>query len=263
MNHLASGAYRPGDSILHSLDSAIKLICFLLLLLATLTTDTPAGYTGMLLFTAALAYLAGLDAKHALSTVRKLWWLIILVLLSNFAFYAPEETFGAWWIFTPSYTGFFKGLSIALRIAVILVLANILSATSSSLKLLGAVETVLSPLKLLNIPVERFLMSLELSARLIPAIHEDAAIIRRCQMSRGVNFAAKGFFNKAETAYPLLLPVLISSFRRVDRLSELMEIRGYCREKTAIQVKMIKPSPADWAALLVCASFCAMQLIIL
>ena len=52
MNHLASGEYRPGDSILHSLDSAIKLMCFLLLLLAALTTDTPAGYTGMLLFTA-------------------------------------------------------------------------------------------------------------------------------------------------------------------------------------------------------------------
>ena len=263
MSNLSSGAYRPGDTVLHRLDAAIKLICFLLLLVAVLTTDTPAGYTGMLLFTVAAAYLAELDRKRALSGVRQFWWLISLIIISNFVFYAPEETFGAWWVFTPSYPGLYKGISVALRVAMLLILVNVLSSTTPSLKLTGAFETVLSPLSILHVPVDRLISVMELSARLIPAFSQDAELIRRVRKARGANFSAKGFMNKAETAMPLILPVLISSFRRADELTLVMESRGYRAGAGPFAVKKPEPQTADWAALLVCAAVCAMQIIIL
>jgi len=263
MTNPPSGVYRPGDSIVHGLDAAIKLLCFLLLVIAVLTTDTPAGYTGMLLFTGAAAYLAQLDKKRALRGVGKFWWLIALVILSNFAFYAPEETFGAWWVFTPSYKGLYKGISHALRIAMLLVFANILSSTTSSLKLTSALETVLSPLARLKLPVDRFITAMEISTRLIPALFDDAELIRRAQKARGVNFAAKGFLNKAQTAMPLTLPVLITAFRRADDLSIVMEARGFKAGVRTFSVKKPVLAAADWAALLVCAAVCAMQIIIL
>lgn len=263
MTQITSGVYHPGDSTMHSLDATVKLICSFLLLLAVLTTETPTGYAGMILFTVAAAYLARLDKKRALSTVRKFWWLLMLVILSNFAFYAPKETFGAWWVFTPSYKGLFMGLGIAVRIGIILVLANVLSSTTSPLKLVGALETVLAPLAYLKVPVDRFIAAFEISARLLPTLFEDAEYIKRVQKARGTDFNAKGFLNKASIAKPLVLPLVLTAFRRADTLSLVMEARGFKPGAKAFAVKKPELSVADWAALLVCASVCAMQIIIL
>jgi len=263
MTQFSPGNTRPGDSIMRDLDAAVKLICFILLLVAVLTTDTPAGYTGMLLFVTAAAYLARLEKKQALGTVRRFWWLLLLVILSNFAFYAPDETFGAWWIFTPSVAGLYKGVSIALRMAMLLVLANVLSCTTAPLKLIGAFEYVLSPLAKMNIPVDRFITTAELSARLLPVLFEDAEFIRLSQKAKGVTFKDKNFLNKGRVAQPLLMPSLIAAFKKVEKLSLVMEARGYGAECKAFHAEKPEPAAADWAALMVCAAVCAMQIIIL
>lgn len=263
MTQFPSGVYRPGDSIMHSIDAAVKILCFLLLLIAVVTTDTPAGYTGMLLFTLAAAYIARLDVKRALNSVRRLWWLLLLVILSNFAFYAPEATFGAWWIFTPSYKGLYKGICIALRIAMVLVLANALTSTTAPLKLTAAAETILAPLAKLRVPVDSFIVTVELAVRLLPTLFQDAELIRRYQKAKGVNLSTRGFLNKAETAMPLVLPVLVSAFRRVERLSSCLEARGFMPGQRTFAVKKMRLAAADWAAIMVCVTVCALQIIVL
>jgi len=263
MTHMSSGAYHPGDSMMHRLDALVKLICFLLLLLAILTTDTPAGYMAMLLFTTAAAYLARIDSKRAMSSIRQFWWLLALVVLSNFAFYSPEETFGAWWVFTPSVRGLYKGISIALRVVMIIVISGTLLSTTSSLKLLEALETMLSPLIKIGIPAGRLVTVLRLSTRLLPSLFDDAEFIRRSQKARGVNFVSKGFFSKAETAMPLVLPLLINAFRRADDLSMVMECRGFRPGQNAFSAAKPAFAAGDWAAILVCGAVCAMQIMVL
>lgn len=258
-----SGMYRPGNSFLHGLDPAVKLLCFLLLLAAVVLTDGPVGHTSAIIFTLTLSYLAQLDRKEALSGVHRLRWLIVAILLVNLLFSHPEQAVYRWWILAPSPDGLWTGLGIALRISMLLVLAVILSSTTAPLKLSTAVSTLLKPLSRIGIPTGRAALVISASLRFIPALFEDAENIRRARRARGLYHEKKGFLDVAAAAQPMALPLFVSAFRKADTLAQVLESKGYCESDRGSSFEKFSPAREDWLALFVCAAIFALQAFVL
>ena len=263
MSQLSSGMYRPGGSLLHGLDGALKLICFVLLCAAVLLTRTAAGYVAMLVFTLALAYLAQLRPSQALSAVRRLRWMLLAILLLKFFFACPEKAFFRHWIFSPSLEGLIMGAAAVTKLSLLLVLAAVLSATSTPLKLSEGLRTLMSPLGRLGLPADHIAAMLALTMRCIPLLFEEADRIRFAQRARGMRFEKRGFFDTAHASAPIAVPLVLSAFKRADSLSMALEAKGYRLDGRGAVIEKIRPGRSDWYALFVSAAVFALQIIIL
>lgn len=263
MTQLSSVMYRPGSSLLHGLDSAVKLICFLLLCAAVLLTQTAAGYVAMLIFVPALAYMARLSFAQALSGVRRLRWMLLAILLLKFLFACPDKAFFHSWIFFPSLEGLAMGTAIVIKLALILMLSSIMSATSSPLKINEGLRTLLHPLSKLKLPADHIALMLGVTVRFIPLLFEEAENIRFAQRARGMKFGEQSFFDTARAAAPIAIPLCVSAFKKAEMLTMAMEAKGYRMDGRGVSVEKIRPGRGDWYALFVCTAVFALQILIL
>lgn len=262
MSFPPAGSYREGDSILHKMDPFCKLLCTLLFLTAVILSDTFPGYilaaAGLLVVT----MVSRLGLRTALSGVKRMWLFFCLILLMNTAFFETEQTWWEWWIFRFSADGLIQGLQVVLRVAMAMVLGNLLVSATSPLELVGAMESLMYPLKFIGVPIRDVAMILGVAIQFIPAFSEEAETIRKAQTARGARFESRKLSEKAGSVVPLVVPIFLAAFRRADELAMAMEARGYRRTKGKIRKRRRHLSPADGIGLLLCVLFCAAEVLL-
>ena len=263
MMRLPTGMYQPGYSVIHGISAAVKLVCMILLMAAIVATDSIPGCLAAITATAAIVYLAQVSAATAFASVRRLAWFFVLILLMNTCFYGADDAWFGWWIFTPSLRGLIRGANIVLRVVLILVLSNILTATTAPLRLTDGMERLLSPLRIVRVPTGQIAMIVSVAIQFIPALFEEADMIRRAQTARGARFDSRSYFEKAKAVMPLVIPVFLAAFRRADELALAMEARGYRTDAVHAAKKREKLGAADWSALLVSTALCALEIVVL
>ncbi len=262
MNRLPAGLYQPGDSVVHRLDAAAKLLCLLLLLAAVVNTAAPAGYGVWVLLLALLIRLARIPPRTALASAAGLGWFFLLILLMNLCFYAPEQAWVSVWIFRPSSAGLLQGLRVAARVFLLLVMSNVLMVSTPPLALTGAFERLLSPLRFIGVPTELAAMILSVAIQFIPTLLEETDGIRKAQTARGARFDSPNLWEKGKAVLPLLAPVFVAAFQRADELSLAMEARGYRADIRRGRKKYPPFRACDWLALSLCAAAAVIFIII-
>lgn len=185
----------------------------------------------------------------------------LLVLLMNLCFFSPDDAWFSLWIFTPSPAGLAQGLNVVLRVLFILVFSNILTLTTAPLELTGAIELLLSPLRLLRIPVGQVAMILSVAIQFIPTLFEETDMIRKAQTARGAKFDSRRLLDKAGAVAPLAVPIFLSAFKRADELSLAMEARGYRAGLNRGGAASLHLSWRDAAAFIFCVLFCTVQIL--
>lgn len=263
MMSLPSGMYHHGYSAIHSLDAAVKLVCFALLTVGTVVTDSAPALTAATIVTAAIIYLTQLSAASALEPLRRIWGFLVLIVAVNALFSSDDNVLVSFWAFSLSVTSVAKGVSIALRAALVVLLGNVLVMTTTPLTLADGVERLISPLARLGVPTGDIALTLSIAIGLIPALYAEADSVRRAQNARRARFDTRNFFDKAHSILPLIIPVFVGAFRRASALADSMEARGYAcgmAEKARAESRL---DSGDIAALVVSAAMCALELIIL
>lgn len=261
MTHLPAGRYYPGQSILHRLDARVKLLCLFALIAALVLTDTPAGYAISLLATAGLIWLSGLPVSLVLAAVRRLWLFFAVIFLMNVLFYGGEPFFSLW-IFRPSAAGMLQGVNVVLRVGLIMVIGNILTATTSPMDITRALNWMFSPLRLVRIPAEEATMIISVAIQFIPTLMEETEVIKKAQTARGARFESRRLFERAGSLLPMAVPVFLSAFKRADELSVAMEARGYRGARRRTKYRAARLHGVDYAALGACVLLCAAQAVI-
>ena len=160
MREHLTGQFTPGTSILHRLDARAKFFGFLILIAATVCTDAWLGYALLLAVTAAIVAVCGLPLRTALASVARMGWFFLLIFVMNALFFATDDAIWHWWILTLSVPGIVQGAQVTVRLALILVMSNVLTCTTPPLEITGAIQTLLSPLRLVRLPVEDIAMIL-------------------------------------------------------------------------------------------------------
>jgi energy-coupling factor transport system permease protein len=262
MSRLPTGMYLPGNSLIHQLDCRIKLFALFIIIATVLLIDSLVGYGIMIAFTGFIILLSGISLNTVLSSVNKLYWFFILILLMNTVFYSPDNAWFSFWIFTPSLSGLMQGIDVVLRVLLVLVISNVLTSATSPMEITNALESLISPLQIFGIPTAQIAMILSIAVQFIPTLSTETDMIRKAQMARGARFDSPKIIEKAEAVLPLVIPIFFAAFKRADELSMAMEARGYRtalgRTKKAFGVLQLQ----DYSALAIVVALCVVQIMI-
>lgn len=263
MKKLPDGIYIEGESLLHKLDSTVKLILFIILIAAVIAADSLLGYIALLLFTASICILSKIGIKAAFGNVLRLFWFFITIFIMNLLFFKAENAWISFWIFHPSLDGMQQGIKVVARVVVFLIFSNILNATTPPLEVTAAIENMILPLKIFKVPVSQIALILSVSIQFIPILFEEADMIKKAQTARGAQFESKRLLDKAKAAIPMVVPIFLAAFRRADELSLAMEARGYRVDAKFNKRKAVHIGANEIISFLICCAFLTIQIMVL
>lgn len=251
MNNIALGKYLPLNSIIHQMDPRAKMGAMLLMMVAIFI---PAGYIGYLIIGAvvvATALLAKLKISFLWRAMKPMLFMLVFLLIINLLVIKEGEAFLT--IFGISFysEAIFQTLYIVIRLALMIMITTILTATTKPLELTLGIEDLLKPFQVLHVPAHEIAMMISIALRFIPTLIEETQRIMKAQASRGVDMDEGSLMEKVKAILSLIVPLFVSSFQRAEDLAYAMEARGYIPNRTRTRYKQLKMQGIDYV-LLVC-----------
>lgn len=245
------GQYFPVDSAIHRLDPRTKIISSLLLMFLLLIFEHGVTLVFLTFLLGISVWLSRIPFSVVLKNIRPFIWLFLLTIMLHLFFTKGEILCRVPLVRWPIYAEALEmGLTYTFRLIVLILIATLLTLTTSPVELTDALYKLLSPLKRFGIPVYDLIMMMTLAMRFIPTLLQEADRIQKAQMSRGATFEGN-FIQKLKSVIPLLLPLFISAFRRADELALAMDSRCYHGGEGRTNFVQLKFLPVDWAILIV------------
>ena len=107
----------------------------------------------------------------------------------------------------------------------------VLTMTTAPSDLVHGLENLMGPLRYLRIPVQDIAVMVSMALRFIPTFLEEFDRIRTAQAARGADMETGRPSDKIRMLTTLIIPLMVSTFRRADELTDAMEARGYAEGK--------------------------------
>lgn len=221
------GTYITERSPIHDIDARIKLLALVVL---TILLFAVPHYAVVIFATALLAVLcaiAGIGPVALIRAAKPAAILLGFVLLANSFVLdgsAPIALFGPVGI---SPAGALRGLFAVGRVLLLLGFSLVLCSTTTSSEVADAVSRIISPLKRFGVPTDDFAMVIALALRFIPITVEELDRIRCAQLARGLDLEAGSVFERVKKWTSVLVPLIVSLFRRADELADAMRDRAW------------------------------------
>ncbi|MEF2783644.1 MAG: energy-coupling factor transporter transmembrane component T [Clostridium sp.] len=251
MNNIALGKYLPLNSVIHHMDPRAKIGAMLLMMIAIFI---PAGYIGYLIIGAvvvATALIAKLKISFLWRAMKPMLFMLVFLLIINLLVIKEGEVFLT--IFGISFysEAIFQTLYIVIRLALMIMITTILTATTKPLELTLGIEDLLKPFQVIHVPAHEIAMMISIALRFIPTLIEETQRIMKAQASRGVDMDEGSLMEKVKAILSLIVPLFVSAFQRAEDLAYAMEARGYIPNRTRTRYKQLKMQSIDYV-LLVC-----------
>ncbi len=223
------GQYRPLDSFLHRLDTRAKLLPVVLVLGLGLFTNSMAFYLVVIagLFTG--LFVSGITLEQFSRNLQPIFWLVLVTFLYHLIFSGKESEVLLSPLGLPIRAEAVRaGVFFSLRLLLFVVMAFLVTLTSSPTAMAEAATKLLKPLGRIRVPVADLSLILFIAMRFIPILYEEFVMIRNAQIVRGVNFNGSIFARARKSLY-LLIPVFVAAVNRADDLALALQARGYDR----------------------------------
>jgi energy-coupling factor transport system permease protein len=227
IHDITIGQYAERDSAVHSLDPRTKLLICGIVMILTLLLSRLDVAVSLFIILILFHCLARLNPLAALKNLRPFLWLFLVtwglhIFLSEGKVLYRIPVIGV--LITEE--GIRDGFFYSLRIALLIITANLLTLTTSPMALTDAMERLLSPLKRIGVPAHEIAMMLSIAIRFIPLLVNESERIRKAQISRGNRFEGS-LIRKMKQMIPLIIPLFLSAFRRANDLALAMDARCY------------------------------------
>jgi len=224
------GMYVPGSSALHRLDPRAKLLLMVLLSILLFSSTSPVTLIASL----ALIGVGFLIARIPLRALRTIAAPVVAIslftLLANALAWGGQSADATLLGLGISYAGIGRGLYFMARLLALVSATSLLALTTSPVAMTDALVSVLSPLRVLRVPVDDIALVFSIALRFIPTIADEAERIVLAQTARGARFNDGGLLTRIRAWIPVLVPLLVQLFRRADSLALAMEARCYSGE---------------------------------
>ncbi|MDO4982829.1 MAG: energy-coupling factor transporter transmembrane component T [Eubacteriales bacterium] len=262
MTHPAGRNGQKGSSGLVGINPAVKLMCLILSIAAVLCCRSPIGFAVAAVVTTAIVYISSLSAGDLLRSYKKLIILFSFILLVNTLFYSPRYSFAGWWIFRPSVVGAIKGIVVIFKSVLVAALLEVFAVSVSRSELSDVFAFLLSPLRYIGLPAAKIASAVSESVCVIPELlflSEETQLSERTQ--------ERDFLEKGKAALVRTLSVLIvSSLQNAEKRAEYLNSRGLGLDRKVqpyFSYRIKQLGVCDLCAFLVCASFWAMEVLVL
>ena len=260
MDSVSFGQYLPIDSYVHRLDPRLK-ISALLLFLITIFFDTGwIGYTILSIFVLCLLQLSKIPISYVAKALKPLLFMVSFLVFFNILLLQKGVVVAT--IFSiPIYSGALEQSAyIVIRLALIVTITTVLTATTKTLDLTLALEDIMMPLKKIRFPAHEVAMMISIALRFIPDLLEEAKRIMKAQASRGVDFSEGSLKARIKAIITLLIPLFVSAFLRAEELANAMESRNYNPEAPRSRYRSLIWQRQDTQALSIIIIICLFEI---
>lgn len=224
---LLIGRYVERDSWIHRLDPRSKTIGMALFMIAVFLVDSYATAAALLVFALAVMRSSRISLALFARAVKPLLFLVLFIFLFHLLF----ETGGVQLIDVGPFAlyagGLERGVVSASRMLIFIMFAMLLTFTTQPDRIAQGLQHLLHPLRAIGLPVERFVLMLQIALRFVPTIFEEAERLWKAQQSRGMDLRGRPLREKTRLIIALLVPITVGTFRRAIGLADSMEARGY------------------------------------
>lgn len=251
MSDVSFGQYYPTKSFAHSLDPRTKLVFLIVYIVSVFLATTFWGLGACAVAFLVCAICSRVPFGKLLKSVKGILFLLVFTAILNVFFYSPAENETAlWgWKFINIYEGgLISAAFLIVRLFLLVLGSSLLTLTTTPVALTDGIESLLTPLKWIKIPVHDIALIMSIALRFIPILTDETSRIMNAQKARGTDFESGGLFKRIKAIVPILIPLLISAFRRADELGDAMDARCYAGSKTRTKYKKLRFSWRDLVA---------------
>lgn len=242
MKDVSFGQYYPAESLVHKMDARVKILAVIAYIVAVFLVQSFQfmGFLACLTFVIIATAFSRVPFLKVLRSVKGILFFIILSAVLQLFFNSNGKPVLVWNFIYITDQGLLNAGFIVARITLIVLGASLLTLTTSPVELADGIESLLYPLKFIKFPVHEFALIMSIALRFIPTLLDETDRIIKAQKARGADFETGNIFKKAKALIPVLIPLLISSFRRADELADAMDARCYSGSKNRTKYKKMK-----------------------
>ncbi len=199
--------YVTGNSKVHLMNSKMKIIWFLLTLIALLMVN---DYVSLLLLTLFLLLVMAntkINPGAYISNTLMIWPLYALVLIICFSVFFNVTL----------------SVLITLKVILIVLLFLILTFTTSLSEIAWGFECAFIKLKKIKIPVSKIALRIAMDIKFISTLFIQAKMVRKSMAYRGISYNS----NKLKSFKKMIVPVVSLSYKLSRRMVKTMKLRFY------------------------------------
>ena len=248
LKDITLGQYFPGKSPIHLLDPRSKLILLIVYIVALFLAVSWVSYALCVVFLISCIVISRVPAKSFLRGMKPLMFILAFTVILNLFFTQGENVLVSFWVITITWEGLIRALFMLIRIVMLIAATFLLTYTTSPIALTDGLESLLSPLKKIKVPVHELSMMMCIALRFIPTLIEETDKIMSAQKARGADFETGKLMQRVKALVPILVPLFISAFRRADELATAMECRCYQGGEGRTKMKLLRYRRRDFAA---------------
>ena len=250
LKDITLGQFFPGKTIVHKLDPRAKLLLTLGYITALFMAKGPLAYALMLAVLVVCLTLSKIKLKTVMRGLRPIMIIIGLTGILNIFFIRGETVLLEYRFIVITREGLLTAIYMMARLIMLIIGSLLLTFTTSPIALTDGLETMLSPLKKIKLPIHELTMMMSIALRFIPTLIEETDKIISAQKARGASFDTGGLLKRAKAILPLIIPLFISAFRRADELAIAMESRCYHGGEGRTRMKVLKMAARDFLGFL-------------
>ena len=243
------GQYFPGNSIVHRMDSRVKIVLTIVFIVMLFAADKIWGLLVGIAFTFIAFAISKIPFKMILKSLKPIIPILIFTAILNLFFIRTGEVLLSWKFIKITESGVDTAVFMMIRIICLIIGTSLLTYTTSPIDLTDAIERLLSPLKKIKLPVHELAMMMTIALRFIPTLIEETDKIMSAQKARGADMETGSLIQRAKALIPILIPLFVSSIRRAEELATAMECRCYHGGEGRTRMKQLKTTSVDYVAI--------------
>ena len=258
LNDVTFGQYYPAKSFVHSLDPRTKLLFLIAYIVAIFIADTFYGMILCALVLAVTVIAARVPFGSVLRSVKGILFILIITSLLNLFFHGGEHLLTPEnWVIKIYREAIVYTVFLLLRLFLLVMASAVLTLTTTPVRLTDGIESLLTPLKWIKFPVHELALIMSIALRFIPTLIDETNRIIAAQKARGADFESGNIIKRIKAVVHILIPLLISAFRRAEELGDAMDARCYSGSKNRTKYKKLTFGWRDLVAAILCAALIA------
>ena len=226
-NKLIIGRYLPNNSVIHRLDPRAKLIFVFVFIIFIFFAHSFATFAWIILLILCFMKMAKIQFWFLIKGLTPIFFFLVFTFSMHVLFTNGGIVLFQWKFITIESNGVMEGIYISLRLIFIVMIATIMTLSTSPIDLTDAFEKLFVPLKVIKVPVHQLSMMMSIALRFIPTLMDELEKIILAQKSRGSEISSGSLITRIRAFIPIMIPLFISAFQRAEELAIAMEVRGY------------------------------------
>ena len=253
MKQMSIGTYYLVSTYLHELDARVKVLATTIVM--TLLFFLSSFWSFLLIFCCIVGLFIHARLPLLLNGIKSMRLFLVFTVILSMFLVPGESILFEWHGIYMTLEGLNVGLILVTRIILMLFTTTILMMTTTSIELTNAMAFLFSPLQKLRLPVAEAALMINLALRFVPTLMEEKDRIVNAQKARGVNFEEGSISDKAKNLIPVIIPLILSAFKRADDLALAMEARCFKIGRTRTSYRLMKMTAKDYVGLLIMLAF--------